>query len=151
METGISVSSSKMDRVCPADMSQHSTTSAERRGTDRQARVVTRSASDEDHSTTSPHNAQVRLQSSEGDRVRIEVDSTSHGVDDRFGLLVDFLLHKVIERSLHDGGQFDLERLDCSNRRYTIVSTESVDVEFCNRSSARVESKFNEDAPPSAM
>jgi hypothetical protein len=60
----------------------------------------------------------------------IKVDSSSHSVDDGFGLLVDFLLHKVVVLSLHDLGELDLEMLNSSDGRETVVSSKSVNVEF---------------------
>jgi hypothetical protein len=60
----------------------------------------------------------------------IKVDSSSHSVDDGFGLLVDFLLHEVVVLSLHDLGELDLEMLNSSDRRETVVSSKSVNVEF---------------------
>jgi len=45
----------------------------------------------------------------------IKVDSTSHSVDDGFGLLVDFLLHEMSVFSLHDLGELDLEVFDGSD------------------------------------
>lgn len=92
--------------------------------------MITGSASNKDHSSTSSHHAQVCLQSSKRDRMSIEVDSSPHRVDDRFGLLVDLLLHKVIERSLHDRSQFDLQGFDGTNGRDSVITSKSMNMEF---------------------
>jgi hypothetical protein len=60
----------------------------------------------------------------------IEVDTTSHSVDDGLWLLIDFLLHKVVKRSLHDLGNFHLKSLDRTDRGDSIIATETVDVEL---------------------
>lgn len=92
--------------------------------------MVARTASDKDDPARPPNDAQVGRQPSQRDPARIEVDASSHRVDDRFRLFVDLLLHEMIERALHDGGQFDLERLDGTNSRDAVVFSQSVDVEL---------------------
>lgn len=42
----------------------------------------------------------------------VKVDATTHGVYDGVGLLVDLLLHEVVELALHDLGDFDLKGFD---------------------------------------
>lgn len=93
-------------------------------------RVITRSASDEKQPSASPDDWEIRLETSEHDTPGIKVDSTSHSVDDGFGLFVDFLLHKVVILPLHNLRELDLERLDSPDRRKTVVPSQSVDVEF---------------------
>ena len=97
-------------------------------------RVVRGTARDKQQSSSPSDDREVRLQSTERDRVGVKVDSTSHGVDDRLGLLVNLLLHKVVELALHDLGELDLESLNRSNRRNGVVSPQSVDVEFWRKS-----------------
>jgi hypothetical protein len=112
--------------------------------------VVTCSARDKDHTPASSDDAQVRLESSEGDGVGVKVDAASHRVNDRLGLLVDLLLHEVVERSLHDGRELNLERLDGANRRHAVVATEAVDVELCAETAPRQLPSFfpvDEEAP----
>ena len=92
--------------------------------------MVTGSTGYEKQPPAPPNDGQVGLQSSQGDGPAVKVDSTTHGVDDGFGLLVDFLLHKVVELTLHDLGEFNLERLDGSDGRKAVVLSESVDVEL---------------------
>lgn len=60
----------------------------------------------------------------------IKVDSTSHSVDDGFGLLVDFLLHEMVVLSLHDFSELNFEMLNSSDGRETVVSSKSMNVEF---------------------
>jgi hypothetical protein len=92
--------------------------------------VVTSSTSDEQQPPTPPDDRQISLQTSEGDGPAVKVDSSSHGVDNRFRLLVDLLLHKVVELTLHDLGQLNLECLDGSDGGKSVVLSESVDVKF---------------------
>lgn len=126
------------------------------RGTNGEARVVGSPARDKDNPPAATNDAEVRLESSERDGVRVEVDASAHRVDDRFGLLVDLLLHEVIKRSLHDCSEFDLESFDSPNSGDAIIATEAVDVELCNGASSSApallppNSSF-ENAPPSAM
>lgn len=67
----------------------------------------------------------------------IKVDSTSHGIDDRFRLFVYLLLHKVVKLSLHDLRELNLESLDGSNRGDSVIPSQSVDVKFyCSATAA---------------
>lgn len=99
-------------------------------GTYSNTRVVTGTTSDKQESSAPSDDGQVSLETSEGDASRVKVDSSSHSVDDRFRLFVNLLLHKVVELSLHDLGELDLEGLDSSNRRKSVVLAKSVDVKF---------------------
>jgi hypothetical protein len=92
--------------------------------------VVAGTTSDKQQPPSPPDHWQIRLQTTQNDRAGIKVDTTSHGVDNRFWLFVDFLLHKVVVLPLHDFGEFDLQVLNSSDGRETVVSSESVDVEF---------------------
>jgi len=92
--------------------------------------MVTRSTRDEADPPASSDHVEVRLETSEVDGPSIEVDSSSHGVDDGFGLFVDLLLHEVVELTLHDLGEFDLEGFDGSDRGHAVVLAESVDVQL---------------------
>jgi hypothetical protein len=93
--------------------------------------VVTGTTSDKQKSSAPPNDRQVRLQSSQGDNPVIEVDTSTHGVDDRLGLLINLLLHKVVELTLHDLSKFDLESLDSSDGRESVILSQTVDVQFC--------------------
>jgi hypothetical protein len=94
------------------------------------ARVVAGTTSDEYQPSTPSDNRQVCLQTTKGNGSSVKVDSTSHSVDDRFGLFVDFLLHKVVELSLHDSGKLDFQSLNGSNGRKTVILSQSVDVQL---------------------
>ena len=103
----------------------------------RKARMVTRSASGEHDPAATTHDGQVRSQPSQSNLVRIKVDTTTHGVDDRLGLLVNLLLHKVVEFAFHDRSDLDLEGLDATSRGnlagslgFIFLTPETVDMEF---------------------
>jgi len=98
-------------------------------------RVVAGTTSDEQKPPTSPDHRQIGFQSSQSDSPAVKVDSTTHGVDNRLGLFVDLLLHEVVKLALHDLGKFDLESLNGSDGRQSVVLSKSVDVEFCCKSS----------------
>lgn len=78
-------------------------------------RVVRGSTGDKEESSTPSNDRQVRLETTESDRVSVKVDSTSHSVDDRFGLLVNLFLHEMVVLTLHDLGELNLESLDGSD------------------------------------
>ncbi len=90
--------------------------------------MVTRATRDKQQPPAPPDDRQVRLQPTKGDRPSVEIDSSTHGVDDRLRLLIDFLLHEVVELALHNFRELDLEGLNGTNGGETIISTESVDV-----------------------
>ena len=52
------------------------------------------------------------LDSTEPDRHVVEVDPSSHGVEDRLRLLEDLLQHERVERALHDLLNLHLEGRD---------------------------------------
>ena len=52
------------------------------------------------------------LDSAEPDRHVVEVDPSSHGVEDRLRLLEDLLQHERVERALHDLLNLHLEGRD---------------------------------------
>jgi hypothetical protein len=79
--------------------------------------VVARAARAEHNTATAAHDGQVLTEATKSDLVVIEVDAATHGVDDRLGLLVDFLLHEVVELALHDLGNLHLKRLDRARGR----------------------------------
>lgn len=97
------------------------------------ARVVARSARAEHDAAATADDREVRAQSTKCDPVQIKVDTTTHGVDDGFWLLVDLLLHEVVELALHDLREFELERLDRAVRRLRLailVAAQAVDVQL---------------------
>ena len=75
-------------------------------------RMVAGSAGAEDDPTTTPDNVEVGTKATKGDEMLVEVDTTTHGVDDRLGLLVNLLLHEVVELALHDLRELNLEGFD---------------------------------------
>jgi hypothetical protein len=74
--------------------------------------MVTRPTSRENNPTTPTNSRQVRLQPTQSDLMLIEIDAASHGIDDGFRLLVDFLLHEMVKGALHDFSNLHFERLD---------------------------------------
>lgn len=94
--------------------------------------VITRTASTKDNSPATTDDRQVRAETTQSDDVLVKVDTTTHGVDDRLGLLVDLLLHEVVELALHDLGKLDLEGFDGTRRRDlgAVRAAQTVDVEF---------------------
>lgn len=95
--------------------------------------MVRGSACDEDEATTATNGWDPHLETTEGNLVGVEVDTSTHGVDDGFRLLVDLLLHEMVERTLHDLCQLHLQRLDRSSGAPLTIGislAEAVDVEF---------------------
>ena len=64
--------------------------------------VVRGSAADQEKTATTLDFRNVLLDSAKGHHLLLEVDSSTHRVDDRLGLLKDFLLHKGGVVALHD-------------------------------------------------
>ncbi len=83
-------------------------------GTSGQTRVVACSTRDEHHTPAAAHDRQVRAKTSKGDDVRIEVDTSTHGVDYRLRLLEDLFLHECVKFALHNGSDLEFESLDSS-------------------------------------
>lgn len=80
----------------------------------------------------------ISTQTTQRHLVLLKVDTTTHRVDHRLGLLVDFLLHKVIKRTLHDLGKFDFKSLDFSRSgRGVLFTTETMDVKLYDSSKER--------------
>jgi hypothetical protein len=98
--------------------------------TDCHARVVARSAGNEYQSSAASDGAHVLPQTTKGDCFVGNVETTTHGVDDRLGLLEDFLLHEVVELALHDLLELKLDGLNGSDIGGAIILGESVDVEL---------------------
>jgi len=92
--------------------------------------VVAGTAGNEHDAAAATDSREIRLETTQSDLVSIKVDTTTHGVDDRVGLLVDLLLHEVIEGTLHDLGQLDLESLDGADGGDTIIAAQTMDAEF---------------------
>ena len=97
--------------------------------TDSHARVVRGTASNEDDTAASADGGDVRAETTESDSLVGNVETTTHGVDDGLGLLENLLLHEVVELTLHDLLELELEGLDSSNVGAAIGLLETVDVE----------------------
>ena len=97
------------------------------------ARVVARPARDEDDATAAADNGEVGAQATKRNFVRIEVDAPTHRVDDRLGLLVNFLLHEVVKFALHDLRELEFEGLNRADGALLTVGlalAKSVDVQL---------------------
>lgn len=72
-------------------------------------------------------------------------------------MLVDLFLHEVVELTLHDLGEFDLEGFDGSDGREAVVLAKAVDVELYSRQSIEFSTPISShrplalDPPPSLM
>ena len=97
--------------------------------TNRHTAVVRGTASDEDDTSAAADRAHVRAQATERDGLVLDVQATTHGVDDGLGLLEDLLLHEVVELALHDLLELKLQGLDGSHVAAAIGLLETVDVE----------------------
>lgn len=58
------------------------------------------------------------------------IQATSHGVHDRLWLLEDFLLHEVVEATLHDLLQFQLNGLNSADVGGSIVLVQTMNVQL---------------------
>ncbi len=83
-----------------------------------------------DDSSAATNGVEEGSKTTELDLARVKVDTSTHGVDDRLWLLVDLLLHEVVERALHDLGKLHLEGLDGSHRAEAVVPSQSVNVKL---------------------
>ncbi|KAI3475145.1 hypothetical protein L1887_63506 [Cichorium endivia] len=99
-------------------------------GTGGEARVVRGAAGGHDDSAAAADGVEEGGEAAELDLALVKVDAATHGVDDGLGLLVDLLLHKVVEGALHDLCQLHLERLDGAHGAEAVVPAEAVDVEL---------------------
>lgn len=97
---------------------------------DSKTRVVRSTTGDHDQSSASSNGSEPGSKTTKLDGLSLEVDSTSHCVDDRLGLLEDLLLHEVVELTLHDLVELHLKSLDRSSSGGVLVSSDSVDVQL---------------------
>jgi hypothetical protein len=95
--TGISVSSSKIERVAIS------------------TRMVAGSVCRENDATSAPDDEMVCTETTKGNLVGIKVDTTTHCADDGLGMLEDLLLHEVAELALHDIDDLNLERFEAAS------------------------------------
>lgn len=91
--------------------------------------MITSTASNEDDTTASSDGCNVRAETTKGDGLVLEIQTTSHGVDNRLGLLENLLLHEVVELALHDLLELELESLDGTDIGAAVSLLETVNVE----------------------
>jgi len=94
------------------------------------AGVVRSTASNEDQTSATPDGADVLPKSTKSHGLLLCVQATTHGVDDRLGLLEDLLLHEVVEATLHDLLQLDLDGLDGADVAGAVGLGQTVNVEL---------------------
>lgn len=97
--------------------------------TDCHARVVAGTTSNENDSAAATDGWKVRAETAEGNCLVRNVETTTHGVDNRLGLLENLLLHEVVKLALHDLLELKLKSLDGADVRRAISLLETVDVE----------------------
>lgn len=97
--------------------------------TNRHTAVVRGTAGNEYDTPASADGAHVCAQTTERDGLVLNVQTTTHGVDDGLGLLEDLLLHEVVELALHDLLELELKGLDGANVAAAIGLFQAVDVE----------------------
>lgn len=98
--------------------------------TDSHAGVVGSTASDEDQTPAAPDGADVLPKATKCDGLLLSVQTTTHGVDDGLGLLENLLLHEVVEATLHDFLQLDLDGLDGTDVAGAVSLGQTVDVQL---------------------
>ena len=84
----------------------------------------------------------VSFEAAEVDAILFEIYAPTHGIEDGFWLLVNFLLHKVVEVALHDVGKLQLERLNGSDTGDTVILAKAMNVKFWHSQSMSAESKI---------
>lgn len=97
---------------------------------DSHARVVRGTASDEDDSAATTDGGDVLLETTKVDSLVLEVQTTTHGVDDRLWLLENLLLHKVVELALHDLLELNLDGLDSTDVTSARLLAQTMDVKL---------------------
>ena len=96
---------------------------------DSHARMEAGSAGNEDQPSAAADGADILLEAAKSDGLVGDIQTTTHGIDDGLGLLEDLLLHEVVELSLHDFLEFQLEGLDGADVRGSVILGETVDIE----------------------
>lgn len=86
-------------------------------------------ASDKYDPAASPDGGEVLAETTEGDGLVGSIETTTHSVDDRLGLLENLLLHEVVEAALHDLLKLDLECLDGTDVGGSVILVEAVNVQ----------------------
>lgn len=94
------------------------------------AGVVRGTAGDEYYPPASADSADVLSQTTQGDLLVDNIQTSTHGVHNRLGLLENLLLHEVVERALHDLLKLQLQGLDSTDGGTTLPLSSSVDVQL---------------------
>jgi hypothetical protein len=98
--------------------------------TDCHTRVVGSTTGNEDDSTATADSADVLAETTEGNTLVGNVQTTTHGVNNGLGLLENLLLHEVVELSLHNLLELELKSLDRTDGGGTLLLTSTVNVEL---------------------
>lgn len=98
--------------------------------TNSHARVVRGTASDEDDSAATTDGRDVLLETTQSNSLVLNVETTTHSVDNGLGLLENLLLHEVVVTALHDLLELDLDGLDSTNVGGTRVLGQTVNVQL---------------------
>lgn len=77
--------------------------------------MVRGTAGNENDTSAATDGGKVSLETTKGDLVVLEVDTTTHGINNGLRLFINFLLHKVVKGTLHDLSQFNLQGLNGTN------------------------------------
>ena len=112
-DTGISVSSSKMDLVARHEWYEV-------------PQAIT-------YAAAAANRREPRAQATQLDSVIVKVNATTHSVNDRFGLLENLLLHKVGELALHNLLELHLKGLNGTSGGLVNVTADSVNVKLAIR------------------
>lgn len=91
--------------------------------------MVRGTAGDEYDPAASPDGGDILAKPTESDGLVLGIETSTHSVNNRLGLLEDFLLHEVIETTLHDLLELDLQGLDGTDVGSAVLLGEAVDVE----------------------
>eukprot|EP00128_Syssomonas_multiformis_P013859 Colp12_sorted_trinity150504_noHs@10796 len=89
--------------------------------------VVRGTAGNENQATGTTHGVDVLGETTKVNSVVLEVHTTTHRVEHRVGLLIDLLLHEVIELALHDLLELNVKGLDGTVILDTLLALEAVD------------------------
>ena len=97
--------------------------------------MITRPTGTEHDPTATTHNRQIGSKATQRNLVGVKVNTATHSIDDRLGLLVYLLLHEMVEFTFHDSSDFKLERFDAASGgdlagglRFIILAAETVNV-----------------------
>ncbi len=71
----------------------------------------------------------VAPEATQGDLLVLDIQTTTHSINDRLGLLEDLLLHEVVELALHDLLELELEGLDGADVAAAVRLLQAVDVQ----------------------